>query len=804
MPMIAAPAAAATVPGPAYSAANAADARTTQARATDTSAAPSGEGPVAVFGIPGLSTSDLDPETTPNLWSLAERGAAGNMTVRGLGSATCPGDGWMTLGAGARAGYLGTVPGPNTARCAVMGEPYDDNGTQRIVDWNLQVEENAESNYHATPGNLSETLEADGRCVTAIGPGAALAGARADGSLGTYAKAGSDLPAESCDLTLVDLGAIGTGRWVPDAGFTTDAAEGRAFVPDEEPENGSYLPPLVDGERPRPSPAPAEHTMPIYQEAPSHGAQLRAADEALGRYLSQLSEDTTVVVAGLGDSSSTSRLRSVVIAPPKDAPGLLTSASTRRDGLVQLTDLSPTVLRMFGLERPADMVGIPATAVQGSPIQDDSAEERLLTLEGEAKAAATIHKSTQTFSILLDIVFYLLAIALGLLLYRAWRHRPAANLAAASDARARWLGWLGLGLGAVPIGSFLAGLLPWSRAAIPELGLGLAVLAGTLAALVPVVLGPWRRTWAGRAAALGGVVALVLGVDVATGSNLQLNSLMGYNAIVAGRFYGLGNQAVAIYIVATLLSLSTLAAWLRARGRSGLGVALAAVLGLAAIVVLGNPAWGAKFGGTIAMLLGWIVLVLMLMGVRLNVRRLLVIGVVSLAILVGVAGLDYLRPAASRSHFGLFFGQLLSGEMLGVVSRKLDANLSIISVNPMIAIVVPIGIAVLALILSWLTLWPGRPRLARLGSRWAGRLPSLLAEPAFRAGLVATVLALLTGMVITDSGVAVPATGFMLLVPLLLTYSAGTALPEPAEGVPAAAAADGRDASPRPTARDAP
>ncbi|RAG60509.1 hypothetical protein DN536_39395, partial [Burkholderia multivorans] len=56
--------------------------------------------PTVVFGIPGLTIGDIDPERTPNLFELASGGAIANLNVRTIGSATCPASGWLSLGAG--------------------------------------------------------------------------------------------------------------------------------------------------------------------------------------------------------------------------------------------------------------------------------------------------------------------------------------------------------------------------------------------------------------------------------------------------------------------------------------------------------------------------------------------------------------------------------------------------------------------------------------------------------------------------------------------------------------------------------
>src|SRR5699024_5588368 len=136
-------------------------------------------------------------------------------------------------------------------------------------------------------------------------------------------------------------------------------------------------------------------------------------------------------------------------------------------------------------------------------------------------------------------------------------------------------------------------------------------------------------------------------------------------------------QGAALFLASSLLGLGIVAARLLDSGRIVAARVLVAGFAAASVFVLGNPAWGAKFGGTVAALVGFAVLLLSLFRIRVSLPRLALIGAGALAIIVGVAGLDYLRPPAARSHFGNFFAQALDGQLIEVISRKLAANLRI-------------------------------------------------------------------------------------------------------------------------------
>lgn len=764
------------------------------------STAPAGK--TIVFGIPGLTINDIDRERTPNLYRLLSEGAAANLNVRTIGSATCPASGWLSFGSGSRA-QAGPSPDAeaadeaDTARCPTMIAPSTDIGsdsidsddgatapihegetgtdsaaksdetharksvagatTATIEGFDAVKEPNIGSGYTVNYGMLARAVADRGKvvpegtaaeaedsllepCVAAEGPGAAYAAADEDGVVTNYAE---DANATDCRLDLVDLGAIGIRSWLFDP------------IP-----NYSYtVPPNVDRE-----------------------TRVAEADRRLGVRLKEVREnakdgaaDPTVMVAGLGDSSGLPQLRAFIASGPGIEPSSLSSSTTRTPGLLQITDLAPGIL---------DLLDVPSSNGVGfeqTPTDDDP-QTRIDDLVADAQKSTSVYQHLSTFSITLDIVFYSLFIACGLLLSRSIIGRRGG--ATRAPVIHRLLGWVSLGVATLPMGAFLAGLIPWSRMDQPDLGLLLSVL-GTAAALFAIsLIPPWGRTWRGRVGALTASNLIILSVDLATGSHLQANSLLGYNPIVGGRYYGLGNQGAAIFIVSLFVFLGLVVSWLRSRGHRKAVMAVPLVIGLAAVFVSGNPSWGAKFGGTIAILAGLMVLLALLTKIRLSLLRLGLIGVASLAVLIGIAFLDWLRPVGARSHFGTFFDQIVTGEALQVIGRKLGANLHIIQINPALAVVTPLAVIAVLFFLRYLLHFPrfsadgssdaGQvgTRTGRLANRWRGKLPQVFTDADLHFGFLAAVTGLGVGLVLTDSGVAVPSTGAMVLLPYLLALSA--------------------------------
>jgi hypothetical protein len=332
----------------------------------------------------------------------------------------------------------------------------------------------------------------------------------------------------------------------------------------------------------------------------------------------------------------------------------------------------------------------------------------------------------------------------------------------------RLLRVLAIGAAAVPVSTYLANLVPWELSGAPRWALAGSVLGATLVVSAAALLGPWRRRRLGPAVVVLGVTLATLAGDVLTGSHLELDGLLGYDPIVAGRFTGYGNLTYGLFSVsALLLTAAGTAALVRRSGSTSRRSWLlpVAAAGAVSVVLIGAPQLGRDFGGVLAAVPGFAVLGMLLARIRVTVGRLVAVLAAAVAVVGVVAVLDWLRPADQRSHLGRFVGQVLDGQAWTVVSRKAAANLAILLASPLAWMLL---VALLAA--GWL-LRPGGLLRSRAGRAAAG----LPAEDVrvLRAGLTAIALSLTVGALVNDSGVALPATAATLLVPLLVQLVAG-------------------------------
>lgn len=671
-------------------------------------AAASGPAPVVVIGFSGVRWSDVDRVRTPALASLAATAAIGDVAVRSVRATTCPVDGWLTISAGRRAADVRTPDPaePGSTACRTLPPRAAPGPVEHWADY--QSAARAES-YGATPGLLGDALARAGVCASASGPGAQIALARSDGTL---AQPATSAPRD-CPLLMVDAGAV---RDPPD---TPRGAAGASM-----------------GDR---------------------AAQVRAVDLEVGSRLATIPPGAHVIVLSVADSGRTPRLQLMAARGPGYGPGWLRSSSTRQAALVQLTDLTPTVLRLLGVPEPVTLVGSPVRALPAPGQAPTSAADRLTKVLDLDQAARVVTGLVPPFFTGLVAAQLLLYGAAAVALRRRWAAGPARGRVLAAVRR------VALVSAAVPVSTYLANTVPWWRSAHP-LPMIVLVVAGYVTAVSLVAqLGPWRRHPLGAFGAVAGLTAAILAADIVTGSRLQISSLLGVQPVVAGRFYGFSNVTYALFAAGGLMFATALADHVVAAGRRRLAGAGVAVVGLVMTALDVAPMWGSDFGGPIALVPAFAVLTLLVLGIRLSVGKALAIAATTAVLLLAVSYVDWLRPADERTHLGRFVQMVLDGDAWQVVGRKASQNLTILT-SGVLSVLVPVGALVVALVVLRPSAWGARS-LAAAYHR----------SPTLRQGLSCLLLLLAIGFVVNDSGTAIPAIGGLLALPLVIAASMGAA-----------------------------
>ncbi|MBB5977360.1 hypothetical protein [Kribbella solani] len=654
---------------------------------------------VVVIGVPGLTWDVV--KASPELTALVDEAQVGSITVKTAGPTTCPIDGWLTIGAGARS--WGSVPGQG---CGELPAVIDG----RVAGWRTYVDRQAEHHTAAPLGRLGQISQGGqtarvgrgGQAICGFGAGAAVALARADGSVVDWQPEfdAARLASSRCGAAIVDGGALTKGD---------DAGRRIAGLVAQVRSSGGRV--LLVG---------------VGQQSADARRELQV--------VMQLAPETVAKQFVPGTVA-----KQLV---PEGGRGWLTSASTRRPGLIQLSDVTATIVR----ERTpgtSDLAGVDDTGpLDGSPIR--AAGER------PADARAVIEdrldfnqRFEQQRPRLIAVAMTILAAELLALAWFWLKCTPRSR---------RTLVFTLLTQCAFFVAVFLSTLTFWWRWPAPGFALYCVVLGGSaiLAGLAQAVLK--RDAFLGIASA----AYLILLADGVLGTPLQFGSMFTDGPITGGRFYGFGNSTFATLAVAALVTAGAVAQRLIGSSRAQAAIAVL-VIGGAAIVVDGWPGWGTDFGGIIALTPAVLLMAWLTWRSSVSLRALIGEGLAGLLAVAALAFVDYSRPVDSRSHFGTFVAKLLDGDASEVLIRKLEA-----AAQPFTGLS---GWAMLAGVVLWIgaTVLPGRVPFATY-RRFYNELPMV------RPTLLAVSACGLIGMLLNDAGVALPAIMVGFALPLLVAH----------------------------------
>lgn len=520
---------------------------------------------VVVVGVTGRP--ELTPTDRAVLGSHLDDAQVGTVSIRPRYVGDCAAAGWTTLGAGRRAA-VGGLCTP-----AVQGG--------KVTDWAARQAAAAARRGDAQLGTLAGSVT---RCIAAVGPGAALAAARPDGSVAGYQSPQEFIAGGirlTCPITIVDAG------------------------------------PLSD----------------------------QIITELANR------KDMTLIVTGVGPNpGSDDPSLQVMYRLGTTLPGWLTSASTRRDGIVTLTDLTRTLIE-FG--SPGSSV-----AVDGSPFAVYNDELSVDGINSKISSVAALSDAAPIGYLTVGLIGAALFVIMVVQVLRGRFGLPK----------------LILTLGGILLASMmLTGALPWQYSSSP--GLFVSILAcAWLAILTTLALLVGRIVAVPNIIAATALCVAAFTIDAALGAVMQPGSLLNSRPIFGLRWYGFGNVTFAGYATAGLVLAGYIAHRLIAAGRRSAAVAAVGAIGLGMVICEGWPSMGSDFGGVIALTPAVLWLMLALSGIKITWPKLLAIGGAAVLAVTVISVLDWRRGPDRRTHLGNFVQRIIDGDALDVVSRKAVAS----------------------------------------------------------------------------------------------------------------------------------
>ena len=406
--------------------------------------------------------------------------------------------------------------------------------------------------------------------------------------------------------------------------------------------------------------------------------------------------------------------------------GLLTTPTTRKDGVIALSDIAPSIGSFLRLDHDSRYIG--------RTWHVEAADNNMTMME-------EIEKRTVFASILRPafvkgyVVLHL--IILAFIIFFLFFDPKKVN----------YFTPLLLGLIAVP-----AALLLVCLTNITSLWLYILLCSLIVVALVSVSIRLAKDRNHDPLLFLCLAIAFILLIDTLTGGNLQRFSVLSYDAMSGARYYGIGNEYMGVLMGATIIAATLIVQ--RFQKRPTAALVAAGCLLLTVLVILGAPWWGSNFGGFTAALIAFGYTFWRLSGIRLRPRN-VIIGLAVVALLCGgVFMFDYLRPPEVRSHFGQFVSAVEASGFPAIqemVTRKVSMNYKLFTSTIWTKVLLGSLLALGILFYCPVGVFKGM----------------LTKNPAIATGLVGALLGAFTALIFNDSGIVAAATAVVFPVATL-------------------------------------
>ena len=695
-----------------------------QAYAQDTS-------PIIVISIEGLTINDINAEKMPNLYQLAEKNALGLMNPK-TASRYDREHAFMTLGAGRPSvGYkesgmafeteeqVGNIDADRIYTSRTGKEAPEGGIVYLPLQPNLELNQRYKTG--STPGLLGETLKQTGLSAAIIG--------------------NADLPGEyhreAVAMVMDKWGRVEkgmVGKELVTGGSTllwrTDFAQ--AYQATLRFSQEDLL--LVEtGDLTRLEIIKDEVLPVLWGEERKQA--LERIDNYIGRLVGQpkLKNHILVVMSPRPSKASqeSKNFFTPLIIRGQQLEGLLTSGTTRRRGIVVNTDITASLLKWLNVSPPGSFTGRPLAAVPGSNKQNWLAQqnEKAVFVYNVRPLLVKSYVFSQIVIIFLTLAALLLPIPIR-----------------------RWLRPLLLALMAVPFSLLAVPLITVGNIisyvlAITLLVAGLVVLASRLGSheLDGIIL-------------LCFLTGLLIAGDVIVGAPLMKQSTLGYDAMAGARYYGIGNEYMGVLVGAVIVGTTSL---LQRVGKVSRGALLSlAALYLFMVGIIAAPQLGTNFGGTLASLAAFSMVIFGIWRQSIKYRWMLVLALVSLTAVLALGLYDLARPTSAQSHFGRTIGHVLSNGptvLAEIAMRKINMNIKLIKWTIWSRVFLAFLITIIVLSL--------RP---------VGLLRLIAKEyPYFYRGLVAVTVGSGVALATNDSGIVAAATMMIFAAAPLLYVAVG-------------------------------
>lgn len=601
-------------------------------------------GQVIIYMIDKLDLNDLNPEVTPNLWALQNKAGLGLLNTLSAGERTSK-NVPCTISAGKLAIASSNADLNFRADEIINGEKAGDiffrntgilpAGHNIIINSIEVIKKNNENRGLGKPGQLGDELHALELKTVVIG--------NAD-LPGYYSRPGALIVMDSRGI--VDSGLI--GKEVVEKSSPLPLSSNYNAILQAYRDFSDYDMVLIDfGDLARLD--QLQNMLSNQQLKTEKIKRLQAIDACIGSLQEQINNKSIVYVISPTPSKAAferGELLTPLIIDKPGFSGVLTSYSTRREGIVSSINLKNSILHDFN---PAIRDTIYAQPANGVYANLNSVNQRAVFDYVNQPWVVTIHIAIILFFLVLALVcrlkknseeltdyliLFALAIPLELLLI--------ANF----DVFNRWL-FLGLSLGI----NLILTLFCWFVSHPLKISPLTTVLFLTI---------------------------VVIGLDLIFTLGMIEHSMLSYRIMSGSRYYGLGNEYMGILIGATI----AFTALQLQKSVSPRKFILVALLFSLVIFLIAYPLFGINVGGSITACIGLGYTYLRYRQQKVNFPKIFYLLLGTFALVIVMAIIDLKQPVEIQSHLGRSVNLIFVGgweEMLSIISRKVQMQLRVIN-----------------------------------------------------------------------------------------------------------------------------
>ena len=391
---------------------------------------------------------------------------------------------------------------------------------------------------------------------------------------------------------------------------------------------------------------------------------IERADSFLGQVMKKVDmEETLFVVISPNPSKEmisqgNFALTPVIVSATNTEKGLLTSKTTRREGLVTNFDFGPTVFNFFGIARSKSFIGEPMQS-----ISNENPTEVLLVNQAQS---LYLRKYRKVFHWSFIILVAITLVGLYLSKFIKWNGLPS-----------KILNYLSLTVMAIPLTMMTISLFGYK-----SIVLDLIYVLGGAFVIAYILDKIFKRKFM-PIMILGLATSLFLLIDIFFIKKLMIISPLGSDAIAGGRFYGMGNDYMGILLGSTLLGIFSLFHLYKIKKSTMAGLIASYMF----LVILGlSPFFGANMGGTLSAMLVALLVLPIIFDKKLSFKRM---GIIIIGVIVSIlilAALDTLFNP-NPTHAGKALEALLTGgldkfiEIIGTKLKQVFWNLANASWN---------------------------------------------------------------------------------------------------------------------------